>query len=129
MEDSKKKSVLLGIVVACFVLAGGIAFFTMSKGPGGAESLKTGEMMWVKCANPNCNYEGQMEKKAYYQSGEKSPTGTAICPKCNEPSLFDGIKCEKCGIVFIPGSVRGDVRDRCPECGYSKSEGTTKEVK
>jgi hypothetical protein len=126
MDAEKKKPILIGIIVACLILAGGVYF--MTAGGGSDPSLKRGSLIWVKCANPNCNAEYQMEKMDYYMPGGKSSSERPTCKQCNEPSLYDAIKCEKCGIVFVPGSVKNDVRDRCPECGYSKGEGTTKPV-
>jgi predicted nucleic acid-binding Zn-ribbon protein len=31
-------------------------------------------------------------------------------------------KGEKCGAVFVEGTVSDDFADKCPECGYSKIE-------
>ncbi len=96
---------------------------------GNKDEIAKGEMMWVKCANPNCNAEYQMEMKEYYASASNNPSGMPKCKQCGEESLLDAIKCDKCGKVFIRGSFSGEVRDRCPYCGFSKSEGDTKPVK
>ncbi len=126
MDADKKKPIMLGIAIVCIVLAGGITYFRMA---GGSDEIAQGEMMWVKCANPNCNAEYQIELKEYADLAKTSKSGVPACKQCGEESLFDAIKCEKCGIVFIPGSVAGEARDRCPECGFSKTKGDTKPVK
>jgi DNA-directed RNA polymerase subunit M/transcription elongation factor TFIIS len=126
MDAGKKKPIMLGIAIVCLVLAGGITYLRLAGNP---NEIAKGEMMWVKCANPNCNYEGQMEVREYARLCKASKSGLPKCPKCGEESLLEAIKCEKCGIVFIPGTVQGEIRDRCPECGYSKIKGDTKPVK
>jgi len=126
MDAEKKKPIMIGIIVVCLVVAGGITYFRLS---GDTNEIPKGEMMWVKCANPNCEAEYEMEKRAYYDSAATTSTGIPKCEKCGENSLFAAIKCEKCGKVFIPGTVVGEVRDRCPYCGYSKAKGDTKPVK
>lgn len=125
MDAEKKKFILIGIIVVCLIAAAGIAYFGTV---GGSEqTLKGGESMWVKCAN--CGAEYQMDKKDYYMPGGISSVTGPPCKKCGETALSVAIKCPKCGVVFAASSVAGDVRDRCPECGYSQHEGTTKPVK
>jgi predicted Zn-ribbon and HTH transcriptional regulator len=81
-------------------------------------------MWWVKCGNPDCNTEYEMDMKDFIDSGGISKALT--CQKCSEESIFKAVKCEKCGLVFFSGSVRGDYTDRCPECGYSETEESRK---
>ncbi len=126
MDAEKKKRIMLVITIVCLVLAGGITYFRLA---GTKDEIAKGEMMWVKCANPNCNAEYQIEMREYAELSKASASGTPKCKKCGEESLLDAIKCEKCGIVFIPGTVAGEIRDRCPECGFSKIKGDTKSVK
>ncbi len=126
MDAEKKKPIMLGIAIVCLVLAGGITYFRLA---GESDEIAKGEMMWVKCANPNCNFETQMELREYAELAKASKSGIPKCSKCGEESLLDALKCEKCGIVFIPGTVVGEIADRCPECGYSKTKGDTKPVK
>ena len=47
---------------------------------------------------------------------------TLVCEKCGKESAFKAEKCEKCGKIFFAGAVPNDLADRCPECGYSKTE-------
>ena len=126
MDAEKKKPILIGLAIVCLVLAGGITYFRLT---GSSDDIAKGEMMWVKCANPNCNAEYQIETREYYDAAKVSASGVPKCKQCGEESLLAAIKCEKCGIVFMPGSVVGEVRDRCPECGFSKLKGDTKPVK
>ena len=128
MDADKKKTVLLIIVVVCLAAAGGIAFFTMRGSSSGADSLKD-DLIWAKCANPNCNAEYEISQKEYYKSIEKTPSALPACKQCGEASLYTAMKCEKCGIVFIPGTLQNERRDRCPECGFSKTENNVKPVK
>jgi hypothetical protein len=126
MDAEKKKPIMIGIAIVCLVLAGGITYYRLA---GNTDEIPKGEMMWVKCANPNCNAEYEVEVRAYYDSAKDSKSGVPKCKQCGEESLLAATKCEKCEKIFIPGTVLGEVRDRCPYCGYSKVEGDTKPVK
>ena len=123
MEDSKKKPLMIGIVVICLVLAVGVTLRRSSK-PEGIESIKRGEMVWMKCQNPECNAESQMDKKDYYEyiMQHTNTGGAVVCDKCGQDSAYKAIKCEKCGKVFVGVPTVEDYLDRCPECGYSKME-------
>jgi len=125
MEEGKKKAIMIAVVVACLVVAVAITISTRSGG-GGLESIPAGEMTWVKCGNPDCEAEYRMSKRDYlayiqeHQKGLNEPP--MVCQKCGEESVYRAEKCEKCGIVFFRNSVRDDLPDRCPECGFSKLE-------
>jgi hypothetical protein len=134
-----KNTIYVVVIVVCIALAVVIFIMTQSDGSGGLESIKRGKQLyWVKCNNPNCNAEYQMDKRDYYdQLQEKirekikvnplaSQTPALTCEKCGEPSLYRAIKCEKCGNIFFYGASK-DHPDRCPECGYSKTETSRKE--
>jgi predicted RNA-binding Zn-ribbon protein involved in translation (DUF1610 family) len=129
MEEGKKKVIMIVVVVACLVAAGIITYATRSGGGGGVESIKRGtEMYWIKCRNPDCEYAWQMDKRDYFEylkeHGDPASLRppAVVCPKCGEESGYRAEKCENCGLVFERGSVRGDFADRCPKCGYSKTE-------
>jgi hypothetical protein len=83
---------------------------------------------WVKCRNPQCGAEYEMNLKAYHEFIEKNidPKKLAApamtCGKCGEPSVYRAVKCGKCGMVFKIGSIPRDFGDRCPKCGYSQVE-------
>ena len=126
MEESKKKPIMVGIVVACLILAGVITFMSRSESSG-IEAFE-GRLVWVKCSNSDCETEYQMDMKDYFKQIEERTTGTATpplpCKECAKESIYRAIKCanEKCGIIFFYGSVPNDFADRCPECGRSKIE-------
>ena len=63
MDDDKKKKVQIGIVVACLILAGVIVFITTNK-DGGGDSGSAGQL-WLKCRNPKCAAEYQIDQKDY----------------------------------------------------------------
>jgi len=133
MEESKKKPIMIGVVVVCLALAGIITYVTNSGEGGGIESIKRGKPTWLKCRNPDCEHEYQMDLKDYfiYVRDHQEPMSLAapalVCPNCGEKGVYKAEKCEKCGLVFETGSVPLDFADRCPECGYSKTEAKRKE--
>ena len=136
MEASKKKPIMIGVIVACLALAGIITYTTRSGETGGITSLKRGqEMFLLKCRNPGCEHEHQMDMKDYfvYMKEHQDPmsmTAPAIvCPECGEESGYRAVKCEKCGLVFERGTVPNDFVDRCPECKYSKTEESRKKAR
>ncbi len=125
------KPAALAIIVVCLALAGIIFYWTMPKDSGGIGSIKRGEeMYWVKCNNPSCNAEYEMDKKNYYeQIREKQQanpnsmvTPPLTCEKCGKDSVYRAVKCEKCGTVFFYETDPDDFPDRCPKCSYSKRE-------
>lgn len=135
MEDSKKKPIMIGVIVACLVLAGIITYTTRSGETGGIESLKRGqEMFLIMCRNPGCEHEHQMDMKDFfvYMKEHQDPmamtTPAIVCPECGEESGYRAVKCEKCGLVFERGTVRNDFVDRCPECKYSATEEARKKT-
>ena len=125
MEDSKKKPIMVGIIVIALFLAVGVTFFTCSKN-GGIDSLKSGQMIWVKCKNPDCGAEYQVDKKEYFkhleEHGDPMAPEPPVCEQCGDKSVYRAEKCEECGLIFFSGSVPKDFADRCPECGHSKTE-------
>jgi len=136
MEESKKKPIMIGVIIACLTLTAIIIIGRRSGGGGGIDDIPEGEMIWVKCNNPNCKAEYQMGLKAYFKYMENAnpmaPTLPLICKECGEPSAYRAEKCENpdCGIVFIQGSSGpGDHADRCPKCGRSKTEESRKRRK
>lgn len=129
MEGSKKKTVMIGIIVLCAVSA--LAVWVMSSGGtgGGVEDLKRGEMMWVICLNPQCKATYEVDRKDYYDFMQNytGPRGEGVtpmmtCQKCSKPSIIKAVKCKKCGLIFREGTVPNDFTDRCPQCKYSDVE-------
>jgi len=129
MEESKKKRIMVGIIVVCLGLAGIITFRTLSGGPGIPGHFAK-EMTWVKCRNPDCGAGYEITKMEYFKYVQKhddprlSEAPPLVCTKCGQKGIYIAIKCEKCGLVFERGTIPGDFEDRCPnpECSYSKEE-------
>ncbi|MDT8304141.1 MAG: hypothetical protein RQ760_21845 [Sedimentisphaerales bacterium] len=128
MEESKKKLVMILVIVVCLGVAGAV-FFRGGSGSGGIEDIPDDEMTWVKCRNKSCNAEYEMGRKDYFkfQTANANPMGPAPgipCEKCGEPSVYKAEKCqnEACGAVFFSGAVPNDFPDRCPKCMQSATE-------
>ena len=126
MEESKKKPVMVGIVVGCLVLAGVVTLMTRSGGSGSTAQFK-GQPMWVKCNNPDCEAGYEMDMKEYFDYVQEHSRGPEIsplpCEQCGKESVFKAVKCEKCEHIFFRSAAgAGDFSDRCPECSYSKTE-------
>lgn len=133
MEDSKKKPIMIGVIVVCFAVAGFVFFMKGSGGGGGINDIPEDKMIWVKCSNPNCNAEYEMGERAYFKAMKERVNPMArtmsmpplVCEKCGKDSLFRAVKCANpsCGIVFIQGIAgQNDHPDRCPKCGQSETE-------
>ena len=137
MEDSRKKPIMIGVIVVCLVVAGLITFARRSGGGGGIDAIPDDKMTWVKCNNPACKAEYQMGERQYFKEIQErlNPLANAapplICKKCGEPSVFRAAKCANpdCGVVFFRDSVPNDFPDRCPECGRSETEEIRKKRK
>ena len=134
MENSRKKPIMIGVIVVCLVVAGLITFARRGGSGGGIESIPESEMTWVKCSNPDCNAEYEMSKKEFFKAQQErfnlmSRTPPPIpCKKCGKDSLYKAEKCvnPSCGVVFISGSVPNDFDDRCPKCKQSATEESRK---
>ncbi len=66
MEESKKKPIMIGVIVVCLAVAVIITYSRYSGG-GGIDDIPEGEMIWAKCNNPNCKAEYQIGLKAYHE--------------------------------------------------------------
>ena len=133
MEESKKKSIMIGIIIVCLILAGVI--FSKYLRPGGSGiDIKRGQMIWLKCRE--CRAEYQIDNKDFleYVREHIDPMQMAqpalVCEECGEESAYRAEKCEKCEKVFFYGAVRNDYPDRCPdrECSFSKMEEIRKQA-
>jgi hypothetical protein len=131
MEDSKKKPIMIGVIVVCLVVAGLITFARRGGGGGGGlDTIPSDKMTWVKCNNPSCNAEYEMSEREFYKLQQErlnpmARTAPALtCEKCGKDSLYKAEKCANpsCGAVFISGSVPNDFADRCPKCKQSATE-------
>jgi len=130
MDEAQKKPLMIGVVVVCLVVAVAITIKTWPSGAKGIPGIYKHESIWVKCRNPACKTEYQMNKYDYHKAIEdyfiKHPQAPAIpglkCEKCDKNSLYAAYKCPKCATVFEGGLKPGDFADRCPKCGYSAIE-------
>ena len=127
MEDSKKKLVMVVVIVSCLALAGIITFKSRESADyGDVPKNFTEQSLWMKCTA--CNAGHEMNKKEYYEFQQKNPDPKwmgptpLFCEKCNEQTVYKAVKCEKCEDIFKEGVVVGKLPDTCPECGFSKSE-------
>ncbi len=129
MDESKKKVVMIVIILVCLGVAGAM-IFGRGGGSGTIDDISDEEMTWVKCMNKSCNAEYQMGLKEYFRfvtanANPMAPTAPALtCEKCGEPSIYKAEKCQNaaCGIVFRSGAVPNDFPDRCPKCKQSATE-------
>lgn len=131
MEDSKKKPIMIAVIVVCLGVAGAVTYLRSSGSEGGIDSLPDDKMTWVKCNNPQCKTEYEMSEKQYFKDIEARmnpaamlSTPALICQKCNKASVYKAYKCgnPSCGTVFFANSVPNDFADRCPECKRSETE-------
>jgi len=130
MEESKKKPIMIGVIVVCLALAAVVTFSRRGGGRGGIDDISDEEMTWIKCNNPDCKAEFEMGLKEYhkYTLEHMNPVALVappvVCPECGKQSGLRAEKCQNpdCAIVFIMGSVLNDFADRCPECGRSETE-------
>ena len=129
MEDSRKKPVMIGVIVVCFAVAGWVFFMKGSGGSGGIDDIPDDKMTWVKCNNPKCKAEYEVREKQYFKVMQErfnpnpnAPTPPMTCETCSKESVFRAVKCANpsCGIVFF--RVKNDIFDRCPECKQSETE-------
>ena len=131
MEDSRKKPIMIGVIVVCLVVAGLITFARRGGGGGGGlDTIPSDQMTWVKCNNPGCNAEYEMSEREFYKLQQERLNPMArtapplTCEKCGKDSIYKAEKCANpsCGTVFISGSVPNDFADRCPKCKQSATE-------
>jgi hypothetical protein len=131
MEGSRKKPIMIGVIVVCLAVAGLITFARRGGGTG-IDSIPASELTWVKCNNPACNAEYQMSKQEYFKERQKrlNPAARTVppitCKECGKESLYQADKCPNCGTIFILGSVPNDFADRCPKCKHSATEDSRK---
>ena len=132
MEDSKKKPIMIGVIVVCLVVAGLITFARRGGGGGGIDDIPDDKMTLVKCNNPKCNAVYEMSEKQYFKQIQERfnpmarSTPAVTCEKCGEDSVFRAIKCPYCGEIFFRDSVPNDIFDRCPKCKRSATEESRK---
>ena len=124
MAGNGKDLAKVGTIAACLVIVGVLWWRSAAGGgPTGIESVDAGEMVLTRCANPDCQFQSEMEKRVYFEAilalQRQKPM---VCPECDKNSIFRAVLCPKCAHVFKHGGLQHDAADRCPECRYSQSE-------
>ena len=124
MDEEMKKKVTIGIVVGCIAIAVAITVIT-NWGGGSAGPKNEGQMQFL-CINPKCGHafeaSGDEINKRRGEGLSMAEMPPTKCPQCGQNSAYFAIKCEKCGNVFIPNYENAKEYDKCPKCGFSKSE-------
>jgi hypothetical protein len=133
MEESKRKPIMIGVIVVCLVLAA-IIWQKTRRGEGASiEDIPAGAMIWLKCEN--CGEAYQIPKREYYEymQEHQDPFSPGplylVCKECGQEKARRAVKCAECGEVFFYGTApAGDFADRCPKCGYSEMEAKREEA-
>jgi len=131
-----KNMVYVIVIAVCLVLAVVIFVISRSGGSGGLADMERGELIWIKCNNPNCGAASQIDKVDYYAQIEdrmrENPMSlqvpALVCQECKENSVYRAVKCPKCGEMSSYGRP-GDFDDRCPKCGFSEMEDKRKRAR
>lgn len=122
--EQKQKQIL--IVVVCIVLAVGVTIFTNLGGGGSSRRVKGNKTIQLMCVNEDClvDYEVTREEFRELMVGQRPMMEISfVCKECDEQTAYIATKCESCEVVFIPDyQATDDYPDRCPDCGYSKTE-------
>jgi hypothetical protein len=135
MDEGQKKTVMIGVIVACLVLAGILVFARRGGGGGGVGDIPSDSMVWVKCASCGAAYE--MGEREFYEESQKRMVPGAMtptpltCKECGKDAIRLAVKCQNpdCGNIFFEGAVPGDFPDRCPKCKQSATEESRKRRK
>ncbi|MCX5635021.1 MAG: hypothetical protein NTW55_04155 [Planctomycetota bacterium] len=120
MEDSKKKPVMIGVVVVCLIVAAVVFIKTSSQDS--ASTANSQQTIWIKCTA--CGAEYQIDSEKFNLAMEKStaPLSTQasalVCEKCSKESAYRAEKCPRCEAIFIVDST-----GICPKCGLGGPEG------
>lgn len=127
MDEDKKQKIMIGIVAGCLGLAVIITVVT-NLGKGGGRG-PTGPVTML-CINEQCNADfdlevDEMREQLNQMTGGNDmmmmTTPVFICNECNQRSAYRAMICTQCDTMFVPVQ-NSDFRDRCPDCGYSRTE-------
>ncbi|HEG43738.1 MAG TPA: hypothetical protein ENH94_06800 [Phycisphaerales bacterium] len=128
MDEDKKQKIMIGLIVGCMVLAGIITVVT-NLGKGGGRGKRPTGPVTMLCINNKCNADFELSQEELAeqmnQMGDNDfmmmQTPKFVCSECNNRSAYRAMICGECDTMFIP-MQNNDFRDRCPDCGYSKTE-------
>ena len=119
MEESRKKPIMIGVIVVCLTVAGAVTYMNTS-----SDNPLKGKYL-LKCKE--CGAEFKISKKDYVEYVREHTTPDARrepplpCEQCNKEAAARAVKC-KCGEVFYYHPDGKDFADRCPKCQYSAQE-------
>jgi DNA-directed RNA polymerase subunit M/transcription elongation factor TFIIS len=126
VNDILKKRISIGVSICCLSLAIGITVKRNFIDDYGGGSIGPIQML---CVNPKCGQAFELSEKEFSNlisqnqgSDMLVETPAFKCVKCNQKSAYIAMKCEKCGNVFVPNYQSPDGFDKCPKCGFSKSQ-------
>ncbi|MBL7107155.1 MAG: hypothetical protein ISS77_06080 [Phycisphaerae bacterium] len=137
MDEDKKKTIMIVIIIACLAVAGFIFIKSITGGDKGLNAIPADAMTLVMCRNPKCKAVYEMSTREYTAQMQEAmskmmmlmETPGLACKECGEESIYKAIKCPECELVFEENSVSGDIFDRCPKCKYSEFEAGREERK
>jgi aspartate carbamoyltransferase regulatory subunit len=87
MEDRKKKSIMIGIIVVCLIAAAAITIMNRPKSGGSFDNIPADATVLMKCSNPDCEAEYEMNRREYHKRVQIDTDSTEALP----------MRCEKCG--------------------------------
>jgi Zn finger protein HypA/HybF involved in hydrogenase expression len=115
MEDSKKKTVMIGIIAVCLAVAA-VVFIKTRPQDSGSTPVTT-QMVSIKCAACGAEYQMDMQKYTDYLQKNTSFTSMQVpplvCEKCGKETAYAVVKCPKCETTFL----RTTAYPQCPQCG------------
>ncbi|MHC4187865.1 MAG: hypothetical protein ACYST2_00530 [Planctomycetota bacterium] len=127
---SMSKPVMVIVLVACLVLAV-VVYVAMLPDDQGDYTQLAGVNIWVKCNNPDCNAEYEIDKAEFrgfiLEEKKQNPMfpgdPPVACNQCNQQSLLEAVQCPKCNTLFFRGELgAGHFKDECPQCGHSDTK-------
>ena len=71
MDEGKKKTIMIGIIIVSLVLAGVVTVMTRSADRNGLDSIPEEKMIWVTCRNEKCGANYEMPMREYYRQLEE----------------------------------------------------------
>jgi phage FluMu protein Com len=132
----QEKQLKIALIVS-LALTGLLVLGFIIESLGGSDSdnvieVTRAEDIWMLCDNPDCGAAYKVSKEEFRELMEsKGPIMlgpgvmsrlTFLCKECGKETTHRGMKCPKCGKLFVKEYVPGYFADRCPACGYSARE-------